>query len=349
MLCDNSDMKLKRILSLSFCLFLSACTPGVIEVEPVPDAPVVLEPTDPKDLIDLSLSPNEMGQVMVLMYHNVGEEEAAWTRSVENFKRDLKTLYDQGFRPVSLLDYVLGTIDLPIGLSPVVLTFDDGNLNNFRLLDDGTIDPECVVGIFLEFHQNHPDFPLRASFFITGATPFRQKDSVAYKLNFLIEQGFDIGNHTLDHINFTNASAQDIQAQIAIQKQRLEKHLVDPTYQINTLALTYGSRPKDKSLEIYLQKGTHENQDYENLVLLNVGSRPGYSAFDVRFNPLSLPRIRGSEMGVDGRGLYDYLAYFEANPHMRYRSDGVLEVISVPKQFEAYIKKDLPYELYLYE
>lgn len=331
------------------CIFLGACSPSVIEVTPEIETPVIIEPVDIKDQIDLSLEPNEMGEVMVLMYHNVGEEERAWTRSVDNFKRDLKTLYDQGFRPVSLLDYTLGQIDLPIGLSPVVLTFDDGNLNNFRLLEDGSIDPDCVVAILLEFHQNYPDFPLRASFFITGNTPFRQSDSVSYKLNFLIENGMDIGNHTLDHINFTQASMEDIQAQIGSQKQRLEQYLSDSTYQVNTLALTYGSRPKDKDLEIYLSQGIYQEQAYENLVLLNVGASSGYSPYDARFNPLSVPRIRASEMDVEGKGLYDYLAYFEANPDKRYRSDGVFDVISVPLRLSKHVKEDLPYELYLYE
>jgi peptidoglycan/xylan/chitin deacetylase (PgdA/CDA1 family) len=342
---------IKKTMLLMLLMMLSACTVAEpveeVIIEPLPDEE--LSETDVKDGIDLSLKPNEMGQVMVLMYHNVAEEESTWTRSVENFKKDLSTLYDQGYRPVSLQDYVLGTIDLPIGMTPVVLTFDDGNLNNFRLLEDGSIDPDCVVGILLAFHERHPDFPLRATFFITGAVPFRQADSVAYKLNFLIEKGMDIGNHTLDHINFTQASAEDIQSQIGKQKQRLEQHLNDQTYQVNTLALTYGSRPKDKSLEIYLHQGSYQDQSYVNIALLNVGSNPSRSPFDSRFNPLSIPRIRASEMDVEGRGLYDYLAYFEKNPEFRYRSDGVPSLITVPKQFADHLKEGLIHEVFIYE
>ena len=35
---------------------------------------------------------------------------------------------------VRLIDYVNGDIDTELGLSPIVITFDDGNQNNFNVL-----------------------------------------------------------------------------------------------------------------------------------------------------------------------------------------------------------------------
>src|SRR5690554_3876043 len=45
------------------------------------------------------LPPNEMGEILVLEYHRLGENEGEWVRSAENFRNDLRTLYEEGFRP----------------------------------------------------------------------------------------------------------------------------------------------------------------------------------------------------------------------------------------------------------
>jgi len=58
--------------------------------------------TDPKVNIDLNLKPNEAGKIMTLMYHNVGNEEKEWVRTPENFLKDMNTLYEKGYRPISL-------------------------------------------------------------------------------------------------------------------------------------------------------------------------------------------------------------------------------------------------------
>src|SRR5690554_5501258 len=92
--------------------------------------------------------PNELGQVMVLMYHEIGHPEGEWRRTPENFRRDLQMLYEQGYRAVTLTDMVRGEINIPAGTSPVVFTFDDGNRGNFNYLeaDEGPVlDPDCAV------------------------------------------------------------------------------------------------------------------------------------------------------------------------------------------------------------
>jgi len=105
---------------------------------PVPDESAA---ADPKSTIDLNLKPNEAGKIMVLMYHNIGNEEKEWTRTPANFLKDLNTLYEKGYRPISLKEYVTGQITTEQGYTPVVITFDDGNLNNFQYLDSGLVDP----------------------------------------------------------------------------------------------------------------------------------------------------------------------------------------------------------------
>ena len=348
----NRMKKHYAILFVAFLFALGACTKAEVEVdkeEPIKE-PIeeVVEKVDPKEKIDLSLKPNEAGQIMVLMYHNVGPEEKTWVRTPENFRKDLEYLYEQGYRPIRLSDYVRGHITTEAGKTPIVLTFDDANLNNFNYLEDGTIDPESAVGILVEFNKTHPDFPLHASFFSNGVNPFRQNDLIQKKIDFLLENGMDIGNHSKEHMNFKDATQADLEYQLGAQIQYLNQYLPND-YTINTLALPYGSRPKDKSLEIYLQKGTYEELTYEHIAILNVGWMPALSPFHTAFDPLSIPRVRASEIDVDNVGFMNYLKDYEANPQKRFISDGEATIITVPSSFADKLNTSLPLEIYSYE
>ncbi|SDY97930.1 Polysaccharide deacetylase [Proteiniborus ethanoligenes] len=328
----------------------------LIEDEKAPDTEAIPEETqdiDPKEKIDLSLKPNEAGQIMVLMYHNIGEEESEWVRTAENFKKDLRVLYEKGYRPISLKDFVNNNINVEAGYTPVVITFDDGNQNNFNIIEkDGEkiVDPNCAVGILEEFNREHPDFPLKATFFVFGSNPFRQRDLLEYKLNYLIEKGFDIGNHTLDHNDMSKANEPDkIQKYIGEQAAFIEG--IIPGYKVNTYALCYGGRPKDKELYSYLEKGEYEGNTYKNIAILNVGWDPSVSPIDKAFNPLAIHRIRASETKVDGVGMYDWLSVFDKHPERRFISDGNPDIVTVPKKLEdkVDIEKLKGKELYIYE
>jgi peptidoglycan/xylan/chitin deacetylase (PgdA/CDA1 family) len=303
---------------------------------------------DPKDRIDLSFRPNEAGKIMVLMYHNIGGEEGEWVRTPANFIRDMETLYQKGYRPISLKDYVSGNITTEQGYTPVVITFDDGNLNNFEYLENGEIREDCAVGLLLGFHNEHKDFPLEATFFLNGEQPFRQSSLIDKKLNFIVENGMDIGNHTKDHNSFRNMDAEEIQRQIGSEAQYLEHIFGSSDYEVNTLALPFGERPKDEALMKYLTEGTYEDIPYTNIAVLNVGWNPAYSPYDKKFDHSSIPRIRASEMKVDNVGIYNYIDYFDKHPEERFISDGIAEVITIPEEKKELLIHDSGREVYLY-
>ena len=127
---------------------------------------------------------NEVGRVPIMMYHhieNIPSSETKYTggnvdkdgynRTAEAFRGDLEKYYQEGYRMIALKDYVKGIIDVPLGKSPIILTFDDGNEDNFKVLgkkEDGSlkIDPNCAIGILEEFKQKYPDYQVTATFFV---------------------------------------------------------------------------------------------------------------------------------------------------------------------------------------
>jgi peptidoglycan/xylan/chitin deacetylase (PgdA/CDA1 family) len=282
-------------------------------------------------------APNELGGVMVLMYHDIGPRESTWRRTPENFKQDLIELHNRGYAPIALTDLVEGRIDTPRGKTPVVLTFDDGHPGQFQWKHDAqdqTPADDSAIGILKSFHEEHPDFPLEATFFLNGHHPFGQKDQVQGKLNYLLANGMDIGNHSTRHRNLGSRQYQNpevIQSAIGNQARFLSRQVMTrfPDYTINTFALCYGRRPNVR-LQPFLKSGSVDSFRYRNIAVLNVGAGPTKSPFDNRFKPLAIPRIRASRMNTCGTGLYDWLARFDAVPKDRFISDGDPSKVTIP-------------------
>ena len=121
------------------------------------------------------LAPNELGRFMILEYHKIDYPEARWTRTPENFRRDLQRLWERGYRTVLLGDLLERKIALPSGTTPIVLTFDDSSPGQFRYIEKAgqwVIDPDCGVGILEGFAREYPPFGHAATFYVLpGADP----------------------------------------------------------------------------------------------------------------------------------------------------------------------------------
>ncbi|MBA1335219.1 MAG: Polysaccharide deacetylase [Firmicutes bacterium] len=292
-------------------------------------------PADSEKDIDLAdIKPNEAGKIMILMYHVIGEKEGEWSRTWENFKKDLGVLYEKGYRLISLNDYLDNNIKVEAGYTPVVITFDDATQGQFNILEeDGklTVDPTSAVGILEEFYDKHPDFGLEATFYIYYPVPFRKKELIEYKLNYIVEKGMDIGNHTYGHANLGTLDAEGIQQQLG--RMVLETQKIIPGYNISSLALPYGANAKEQ-FRSYVYSGSYQGVSYENKGVLLVGSNPALSPIDRKFDPHKIPRIRATEDPNINTDMYDWMDYFDKNPQERYVSDGDETVISVPKSME---------------
>lgn len=220
-------------------------------------------------------------------YHRIARKEARWDRSIEAFRRDLERLHRLGFRPVTLSEYLENRMDLPPGASPVVFTFDDSHPSQIRFLADGTLDPECALGIWSEFAKEHPDFPVRATFFILPPTPWGQPRQVAAKFRVLRELGCEVGSHTHSHANLRRLRAADAESELRRSSDWIAREFGErPT----AVALPYGLAPKDPAL---LGRCGFR-------AALLVGAGPAPSPENPKFDPFRLPRIQAidAEFGL---------------------------------------------------
>lgn len=278
--------KKEVIFFLFFILFLTGCKSSQSNAQLVPKKAVIQKPV----LKRVSNRPGDKkGAVFIAEYHRVLPKEGLYTRSTQNFRKDLDTLYKLGFRPVTLSEFVEGKMTLPPGASPVVLTFDDSSLSQFKMLPDGKIDPQSAVGILENFSKEHPDFPVKATFFILPKVPFGQPGWVNQKLALIKSWGCEIGSHTLTHSSMRKLSDEKIKQELGGSIDWIRSLGFEP----KTMAVPYGVMPKKVEL---LKSFTWNGKPYGFIANVRSMGRPAHS-FDSKKpdNPYRLARIIGSD------------------------------------------------------
>lgn len=278
-----------------------------------------------------SRPPNEAGLIPILEYHRIMPKAGRYDRTVAQFKSDLERLHREGYRPVALEEMLSGKIDLPRGASPVVLTFDDADVSQFRYLLDGTIDPNCAVGILQSFQQKHADWKTRVTFYVLPENAFGPAKERTAKFRFLRDElGCEIGNHTITHPSLRSLSDASVQKEIGGCVQKIEAILPDTP--VKSIALPMGISPRNKAL---LAKGTYSGQGYTHTSVLLVGANPAPSPYTKAFNPMRLPRIQAVE---GDSGITDWLNRLK-KPGTVYVSDGNPEQVTAPAKDTAVVTR----------
>lgn len=294
---------------------------------------------------------NELGNVPIMMYHGIIDtvdnqytggnvDKNGYNRTAKAFRDDLEFYYSNGYRMIRLNDYVNGIIDVPLGYSPIILTFDDGDKNNFNVLgknDDGSlqIDPNCAIGILEEFKKKYPDFGVTATFFVMDGI-FNQSTYNEEILNYLVSHGYDVGNHTTIHPDFTTISITKTQEVVGKMYQKLDKLLPDKYVKI--VALPYGSPYKKTHDNFpYIMKGNYDGYEYETEAALRVGWEPELSPFHKDFDKTFLKRCRAYDN--DGKE-FDIKMVFTNLEKNRYISDGDKDTVVI-KEGSSNINVDL--------
>lgn len=293
---------------------------------------------------------NELGRVPVMMYHGIVNKKSSETsytggnvdkdgynRTVEAFKEDLEFYYQNGYRMIRAIDYVNGIIDVPYGKSPIVLTFDDGNTNNIKVNGvtlDGEIiiDENSAVGVLESFKKKYPDFNVTATFFVNGSL-FQQSEYNEKILKWLVENGYDIGNHTKTHVNFSDASTKESEEEVGFVYNKLDS--IIPDKYVKLVALPFGSPYKKTHANFsHIINSNYNGINYETVSTFRVGWMPDYSPFSKDFDKEFIMRVRAYDNnGVD----FDIDASFRILEKNRYVSDGNVDTIVIKESDASYI------------
>ncbi|MDF2524020.1 MAG: putative xylanase/chitin deacetylase [Clostridiales bacterium] len=318
----------------------------VTTVQNTPAAPTAAPtPTAvPTPAIDFTkVKPNETGKVMVVMFHNFIETytsgDKEYTTTYKDFRNLLQTLYDKGYRLVNVNDFLNNNISVPAGFVPMIFTFDDGTKGQFNLVEENgklVANKNSAVGVMEEFNKIHPDFGLKGTFYVNlGLGTFEGKGTVSERLKYLINAGFEIGNHTLTHVSLPQVKSADKMQQEVGGNQKKMLELI-PGYQFKSLAMPFGQSSKD--LQGYVAKGVFEGVQYENMALMEVGAGPTLSTVNKRSMPLSMSSVRATGIAAVPADLSWWLNNLSRSEE--YVSDGNPNVVSVPKSKEAEVDKE---------
>ena len=299
----------------------------------------------------LEYQPNELGGIPVFMYHNVVTDpslEGHLYRTADELYGDLQWMYDNNFYLVGMNAVVRGNLDVPAGKHPVVLTFDDGSSMHisFEMGEDGqplkdehgeyVVTRNSAVGVIDRFAADHPDFGKTAHFALVPGNLFswpnhQQDEWYEEKLEWLVRNGYEVGNHTLQHPELPKLDTKSFARNIA-EPYISVSNVVDkdhPNFAMGVLTLPYGA----------FQEGGWTGDKYDYLVngfvwdghpiyveaALLVCCGPTPSPFNTDYRRLWIPRIAGDDPDI-ARLMKD----IEDGLVTLYTSDGNPDTVTIP-------------------
>ena len=319
--------------------------PSPTETPAITPSPIPEETAKPGDNLVIrtdyeNFLPNESGEIPIIMFHRFIETyeentEKYYTTTFTEFEALLQTLYDAGYRLISMEDFIDCNIKVPAGTMPMVFTFDDGTPGQFNLIKEGgslKVNPKSAVGIMMAFNEKHPDFGLKGIFYVNmdiGNNTFDGEGTLTERFEILQSLGFELGNHTWGHVNYTkpkNNSAQKIQESLGKNQEKADEIL--PGLRFYSLALPYGSLP-DKSLYKYLESGSYNGIEYKNESIMAVGANPSVPSISKNYNSLYVRRIRAQGRVAEDGDLTWWLPRMTST--RMFISDGDPSTIVVPE------------------
>lgn len=304
----------------------------------LPQSPTQVPDKDSKPIDYSIVQPNESGDIPIVMFHNFIENlddttDNFYTTSFTEFEVLLETLYDQGYRLISMRDFIDHNISVPAGKKPMVFSFDDGSPGQFNLIEQGgklVVNPKSAVGAILKFNEKHPDFGMKGIFYLNmdlENKTFEGEGTLKERLDILLSYGFEIGNHSWGHFDFSTATNKQ---QINEKLGKNEKSLGETMdgVEFYSFALPFGNRPPE-SLRDAMVNGSFEGVKYNNQTIMAVGAQPSMPSTAVNYNPAYVGRIR-----AQGKLQEDFdLTYWipKMTKARMYISDGDASTVVVPE------------------
>jgi peptidoglycan/xylan/chitin deacetylase (PgdA/CDA1 family) len=195
------------------------------------------------------------------------------------------------------------------------------------------------VGILEDFYTKHPDFGRGGFFAIMASAPFAwpnaddQRPYMREKVQWLVDHGYEIGNHTIDHVNLREISNEEVKAQLAGAVEIMRGYA--PKAQMEIIAVPFGVYPKGGNTTLF-EGFDYQGKHYGFQAALMVGANPGPAPVSKAFDPMWIPRIRGSQAE-----LAKWFDFVEANSGMLYVSDGNPNTITVPQKLAPALSETL--------
>ncbi len=291
------------------------------------------------------VTPNELGEIMIIMYHGVDEnidDTNIYHRSVMGFKSDLNRIYNDKYYIISLKDYINNEINVPLGYTPIVITFDDGLSSAFSLTynEENELVPKKDTALYIlnEYREKYNRPNATATFFInTKNPPFYGFGKDIDRINYLIDNGYDIGNHSHQHPLMKNMSKEDIQKEIALTESYIKN--IRPDYHMIAFAYPYGGVPHIDNIP-YVLEGEYEGTNYKyNVSLLASPTNNTTNIYNIDFNPYFVPRIRGTNTSDFDLGWY--FDYYERKPEYRFISDGDKDTVTLLRGSEVKLNEKM--------
>lgn len=196
----------------------------------------------------MTLMPEPKG-IRVLMYHKISKRETDFlTVSMEQFEMQLKHLQSLDFQYITthqLLDFYLQKKPLPD--KPMLLTFDDGYVNNLDLAFPILKKYQAKATIFIP--TTYVD---KTNEWDNGSDPIMS----IKQLKNLDPSVFELALHSHSHSNFKDLPLHLIEKDVLKNKAFFNENDIPFT---PVLAYPYGGRPKGKAflvlVDIFQQRG----------------------------------------------------------------------------------------------
>ncbi|HYH12503.1 MAG TPA: polysaccharide deacetylase family protein, partial [Thermomicrobiales bacterium] len=324
--------------------------------QPATPPPTVAGPGPQKEMATRSASaipelatlsqvrPNELGGVPIIMYHAFVHDIAStdeWTLTFDQFREQLDWFRENDFVMVGMQSMIDGRFDVPAGKRPIILTFDDSSAGQFGLQEAPgggyEVKPDTAVGVLEEYARQYPEFAGPAFFAVLPWNCFESEgdpSSCEERLNWLIDHGYEVGNHTYDHVDMTDVSSEFFAESIGSMKQWINERIPQgPGNLSDVLVMPFGAFP-DRDLHpdqrSWLAEGFWYMGEPVNLdLVLAVNGGPAFSPYSVSFYPAETFRI-ASEPGVLGY----WQEQITSGESLIFESDGDPDTVTVPASYQ---------------
>lgn len=281
---------------------------------------------------------NELGSIPFFNYHKISEKKHNLNRSPGDLEKDLEFFRTHGFYFIAIRDYFNGKIPIPEGMTPVLLSFDDSDISHFRILPDGRIDPKSAVGILEDFKKKYPVYPVRATFFVNPCLDyphnlFGQPEWTKWKLEFLLKNGYEIGNHSCRHINYEKSSLESIESDLRESVRRIQVYL--PHFQYDWLATPYGGFPRKEWRHVLTEPSSNSDTFYRHKLVFGYNNRLTLSPFHSKFRSSKIPRLHTEPLKIK-----KFQEDFLSGKLDLFISDGNPGIVTVPQSRRSELHLD---------